>query len=105
MLGHFSADFAAAGLYYSVEEYVLLCSGADCQHLVFSVLIPAVLDGSTPTEKFLKLMKRYEFRVPTAIQKHNSMIFPWFSMINKCNFHDYLMHGLQPPLLAASSPH
>ena len=31
-----------------------------------------------------------------------------FSMIfhdQQCNFHDYLMHGLQPPLLAASSPH
>ena len=30
-----------------------------------------------------------------------------FSMIfhdQPCNFHDYLMHGLQPPLLAASSP-
>ena len=29
------------------------------------------------------------FRVPTEIQKHNSMIFPWFSMINKCNFNDF----------------
>ena len=38
-------------------------------------------------------------RVPTGIQKHNSMIFPWFSVINKCNFHDYLMHSLEPPLL------
>ena len=31
-----------------------------------------------------------------------------FSMIfhdQQCNFHDYFMHGLQPPLLAASSPH
>ena len=63
MLGHFSADFAAAGLYYSVEEYALLYSGADCRRLVFSVLIPAVLDGSTPTEKFLKLMKRYDVTV------------------------------------------
>ena len=44
-------------------------------------------------------------RIPTAIQKHNSMIFPWFFMINKCNFYDYLMHCLQTPLLAASSPH
>ena len=32
---------------------------------------------------------------------HNSMIF----YDQQCNFHDYLMHGLQPPLLAASSPH
>ena len=22
----------------------------------------------------------------------------------RCNFHDYLMHGLQPPLLATTSP-
>ena len=30
-----------------------------------------------------------------------------FSMIfhdQQCNFHDFLMHGLQPPLLAAASP-
>ena len=40
------------------------------------------------------------FRVPTEIQKHNSMIFH----DQQCNFHDYLMHGLQPPLLGASSP-
>ena len=39
-------------------------------------------------------------RVPTEIQKHNSMIFH----DQQCFFHDYLMHGLQPPLLAASSP-
>ena len=40
------------------------------------------------------------FRVPTEIQNHNSMIFH----DQQCNFHDYLMHSLQPPLLAASSP-
>ena len=68
MLGHFSADFAEAGLSYSVEEYALLCSGADCRRLVFSVLIPAVLDGSTPTEKCLKLMKRYDVTVTGFIQ-------------------------------------
>ena len=38
------------------------------------------------------------YRVPTEIQKHNSMIFH----DQQCNFHDYLMHGLQPPLLALS---
>ena len=40
-------------------------------------------------------------RVPTEIQKHNSMIFH----DQQCNFHDYLMHSFQPPLLAVSSPH
>ena len=42
-------------------------------------------------------------RVPTEFLKQ----FPYFSMIfhdQQCNFHDYLMHGLQPTLLAASSP-
>ena len=39
-------------------------------------------------------------RVPTEIQKHSSMI----SHDQKCNFHNYLMHSLQHPLLAASSP-
>ena len=39
-------------------------------------------------------------RVPTDIQKHNSMIFH----DQQCNFHDYLMHSFQPPLLVASSP-
>ena len=39
-------------------------------------------------------------RVPTEISKHDSMIFH----DQQCNFHDFLMHGLQPPLLAASSP-
>ena len=24
----------------------------------------------------------FQIRIPTVIQKHNSMIFPWFSMIN-----------------------
>ena len=38
-------------------------------------------------------------RVPTEIQKYNSMTFH----DQQCNFHDYLMHGLQPPFLAASS--
>ena len=33
-------------------------------------------------------------RVPTEIQNHNSMIFH----DRQCNFHDYLMHSLQPPL-------
>ena len=47
----------------------------------------------------------FTIRVPTEIQKHNSMIIPWVTMINKCNFHDYSMHSLQPPLLAASSTH
>ena len=28
----------------------------------------------------------------------------WFFHDQQCNFHDYLMHGLQLPLLAASSP-
>ena len=36
-------------------------------------------------------------RVPTEIQKHNSMIFH----DQQCNFHEHLMHGLQPPLLNA----
>ena len=40
-------------------------------------------------------------KVPTEIQKYNFMIFH----DQQCNFHDYLMHGLQPPLLATSSPH
>ena len=40
------------------------------------------------------------YRVPTEIQKHNSMIFH----DQQYNFHDYLMHSLKPPLLAASSP-
>ena len=39
-------------------------------------------------------------RVPTEIQKHNSMIFH----DQQCNFYDYLMHNLQPSLLAAFSP-
>ena len=40
------------------------------------------------------------FKVPTEIQKHNSMIFP----DQQCNFNDVLMQGLQPPFLATSSP-
>ena len=43
------------------------------------------------------------FRVPTEIQKHNSMILKIFHD-QQCNFHDYLMHRLQPPLLAATTP-
>ena len=45
----------------------------------------------------------FMIRVPTEIQKQ----FHDFSMIfhdQQYNFHDYLMHGLQAPLLAASSP-
>ena len=34
----------------------------------------------------------FHYRVPTEIQKHNSMIFH----DQQCNYHDYLMHGLQP---------
>ena len=44
-------------------------------------------------------------RVPTEIQKTQ---FHDFSMIfhdQRCNFHDYLIHGRQPLILAASSPH
>ena len=33
-------------------------------------------------------------RVPKKFQKHNSMIFH----DQQCNFHDNLMHGLQPPV-------
>ena len=43
-------------------------------------------------------------RVHTEIKKTQ---FHDFSMIfhhQQCNFHDFLMHDLQPPLLAASSP-
>ena len=32
--------------------------------------------------KNLSIVKVHYYRVPTEIQKHNSMIFPWFSMIN-----------------------
>ena len=42
-------------------------------------------------------------RVPTEIQKHNSMIFHDFHD-QQCNLHDYIMHSLQPTLLAVSSP-
>ena len=30
--------------------------------------------------------------------------FPMILHDQQCNFHDYLMHRLHPPLLAASSP-
>ena len=43
-------------------------------------------------------------RVPTEIKKHNSMIFFMIFHDQQCNFHDYLICGLQPPFLAASSP-
>ena len=48
--------------------------------------------------------KKAGCRVPTEIYKTQ---FHDFSMIfrdQQCNFHDYLMHGLQLPLLATSSP-
>ena len=39
-------------------------------------------------------------RIP---QKFKNII-PWFFHDQQCNFYDYLMHSLQPLLLAASSP-
>ena len=37
------------------------------EHLPYSIII---------------ISETLELRVPNEIQKHNSMIFPWFSMIN-----------------------
>ena len=40
--------------------------------------------------------------------RNSKLQFHDFSMIfhdQQCNFHDYLMHDIQPPLLAPSSPH
>ena len=41
-------------------------------------------------------------RVHTEIQKHYSMIFSIIFHDQQCNFHDYLMHRLKPPLLVLS---
>ena len=41
----------------------------------------------------------YIHKIPTEIEKSNSMIFH----DQQCNFHVYFMHGLQPPLIIAAS--
>ena len=46
-------------------------------------------------------------RCKTGFHRNSKTQFHDFSMIfydRQCNFHDFLMHILQPPLLAASSP-
>ena len=61
----------------------------------------AVSTYVTETEPLIRLVS--SLRVPAEIQKQ----FHDFSMIfhdQQCNFHDYIMHGLQPLLLAASPP-
>ena len=45
---------------------------------------------------------------PRGSHRNSKIHFHDFSMIfqdQQCNFHDYLMQDLQPPLLAASSQH
>ena len=84
----------------SLEIYilvrVLLCTQEVVKHVSFMWTVKIDQTGH--------IGRMIYDRVPTEFQKH----FHYFSMIfhdQQCNFHDYLMHSLQPTILAASSPH
>ena len=44
------------------------------------------------------------YRVLTGLPQKFENTIPYLFHDQQCNFHDYLMHSLQPTLLAASSP-
>ena len=48
--------------------------------------------------------KQYILKTKTGNSKTQLHDFSMTFHDQQCNLHDYLMHGLQPPLLAASSP-
>ena len=106
---------AQTSLHSLIRAYVILFSEsiisklAKSQISIFYLFSVAEETGvslalsETPKAGFVESKPRSsnkEYRVHTEIQKHNSMIFH----DQQCNFHDYLMHCLQPLLLAASSP-
>ena len=77
-------------------------------HIWFLKAVPKTENVWQTLEALLTCLRVYRTIMSQGSHRNSETQFHDYSMIfhdQQCNFHDYLIHSLQPPLLAVSSPH